>query len=174
MDSNINNVMNYAEAVNGQQMYGNVGVGAQIPPKGIQTPLPPVTNTPQVTSIETLQSYSMGKIERLPDFADGQEFYARIRRPSLLKMVKNGKIPNALLSTANKLFTSSIDDDDVENPNMMNDLFSVMDAICDASFVEPTYQQILDAGIELTDEQYMFIFDYSQQGAKSLTPIPKE
>ena len=129
---------------------------------------------PQVTSIDTLKSYSIGKIERLPDFADGQPFYARIRRPSLLKMVKNGKIPNTLLSTANKLFTSSIDDNDVENPQMMENLFAVMDSICEASFVEPTYKQIVDSGIELTDEQYMFIFDYSQNGAKSLAPFPEE
>lgn len=145
-------------------------VGGYVTP----TVVPTQANMPQVTSIDTLKSYANGKVERLPDFADGQSFYARIRRPSMLKLVKTGKIPNSLLSTANKLFTASIGDSDVENPQMMSELFNVMDTICEASFVEPTYQQLKDAGIELTDEQYMFIFDYSQQGAKSLTPIPKE
>ena len=40
--------------------------------------------------------------------------------------------------------------------------------MCEASFVEPTYKELKAAGVELTDEQYMFIFGYSQNGVADL------
>lgn len=128
-------------------------------------------NQMNVTSIDVLKTYSLGDIVRLPDFAKGKPFYARIKRPSLLKLVKSGKVPNTLLTTANKLFTSSFSDDDTENDSMLQKMFEVMDVICEASFVEPTYQQLRENGIELTDEQYMFIFNYSQKGSNELAPF---
>ena len=123
-----------------------------------------------VTSIDCLKSYCSGSVVRLPDFAKGQPFYARLKRPSLLKLVKNGKIPNALLTTANKLFFSSVDEKDTNSGDTMSNMFKVMDAICEASFVEPTYKELTENGIELTDEQYMFIFNYSQTGIDDLKP----
>lgn len=128
-------------------------------------------NQKKVTTLEELEEYSKGDIVRLPDFAQGKEFYARIRRPSLLKLVEAGKIPNILLTTANKLFTTSFSGEDTEDTEMMRNMISVIDVICEASFVEPTYKQLNDRNIQLTDEQYMFIFNYSQTGATALAPF---
>lgn len=127
--------------------------------------------TNRVTTLEELEEYSKGDIVRLPDFAQGKEFYARIRRPSLLKLVEVGKIPNTLLTTANKLFTTSFSGEDTEDTEMMRNMISVIDVICEASFVEPTYEQLNSKNIQLTDEQYMFIFNYSQTGATALAPF---
>lgn len=128
-------------------------------------------NQKKVTTLEELEEYSKGDIVRLPDFAQGKEFYARIRRPSLLKLVEAGKIPNTLLTTANKLFTTSFSGEDTEDTEMMRNMISVIDVICEASFVEPTYEQLNSRNIQLTDEQYMFIFNYSQTGATALAPF---
>lgn len=123
-----------------------------------------------VTSISELKSYNRGEIVKLPDFAQGQPFYARLRRPSMMGLAKSGKIPNSLLDPASKLFvTGNVDGNAMKaNAETLDKMFDIIDVICDASFVEPTYQELKDNGIELTDDQYMFIFNYSQMGVKSL------
>ncbi|WP_291632209.1 esterase [Clostridium sp.] len=126
----------------------------------------------KVTSIESLISFSEGTIIELPDFADGQKFVAKLKRPSLLMLIKQGKIPNALLNTANDLFTDGVQaaakSKDTGSEKQLADLFDLFDVLCEATFVSPTYKEIKDAGIDLTDEQLLFIFSYTQQGIKAI------
>lgn len=129
--------------------------------------------TEQVTSLEQLKQYANGNIVRLPDFAEGQPFIARLKRPSILGMAKQGKIPNSLLVKTNELFVQSGSLDTEEN-SMMQEIYDVIDLIADETFVEPTYKEIKSTGIELTDEQMMFIFNYSQQGVKALESFRTE
>lgn len=125
----------------------------------------PIT-TLQPTSLEDLVKASQGVIVELPPFVEGQPFVAKIRRPSMLALIKSGKIPNSLLSTANKLFTDgTVDEDD---PHALSSLFSVLDALCEACIVEPSYTEMKAAGVELTDDQLMFIFNYTQRGVAAL------
>ncbi len=126
----------------------------------------------EVTSLEALKSYSMGQLVELPPFAEGQTFVARLKRPSMLALVKAGRIPNSLLQSANTLFISGTMDE--KNKGTMSDVMEILDTVCDACFVEPTYQQIKDAGIQLTDDQMMFVFSYSQRGVKALDPFREE
>lgn len=125
-----------------------------------------------VTGIEQLKGYNAGQIVELPAFAEGQPFVARLKRPSFLGMVKSGKLPNRLLQSANSLFAKGTIDSN--NPNAMNDMFEILDTICECCFVEPTYKEIKDAEIELTDDQFMFIFAYSQRGVKALESFREE
>lgn len=127
----------------------------------------------QITSLNYLAEYAKGTIVELPPFAEGQPFIARLRRPSMLGLAKAGKIPNELLSTANRLFASNASFN-VANDKMLQQTFDVFDAICEACFVEPTYQQIKDSGVELTDDQYIFIFNYSQRGIAALKSFRTE
>lgn len=129
--------------------------------------------TEQVTSLEQLKQYANGNIVRLPDFAEGQPFVARLKRPSILGMAKQGKIPNSLLVKTNELFVQSGSLDTEEN-SMMQEIYDVIDLIASETFVEPTYDEIKSTGIELTDEQMMFIFNYSQQGVKALESFRTE
>ena len=46
----------------------------------------------KLTSIEELKKYANGTVVELPSFSEGQPFVARLKRPSLLSMVKQGKI----------------------------------------------------------------------------------
>ena len=129
--------------------------------------------TEQVTSLEQLKQYANGNIVRLPDFAEGQPFVAKLKRPSILGMAKQGKIPNSLLIKTNELFVQSGSLDTEEN-SMMQEIYDVIDLIANETFVEPTYDEIKSTGIELTDEQMMFIFNYSQQGVKALESFRTE
>lgn len=128
----------------------------------------------KVTSISDLAQQSRGAIVKLPPFAEGGEFVARLKRPSMLALVRAGKIPNALLTSANKMFTSGPAALDSSNEGMMDEIFTIMDVICEAAFVEPSYKEIKDAGIELTDDQIMFIFGYTQNGVRQLDSFRTE
>ena len=119
-----------------------------------------------ITSIDDLIRVSHGTVVELPPFAEGQPFVARLKRPSMLAMVRAGKIPNALIGTANELFAKGTLD--TEDDKALSNLFGVLDAICDACFVEPSYKDLQQAGVELTDDQYMFIFSYTQKGVSAL------
>ena len=119
----------------------------------------------EVTSISQLNEYAKGQLVELPSFGEGQPFFARLRRPSMLALAKSGKIPNSLLATANRMFDSSLD---TKNENMLKDFYTVIETILEAAFVEPTYQEIKDAGIQLSDDQMIFVFNYTQQGVRVL------
>ena len=121
-----------------------------------------------VTSLDELREYAKGTIIKLPDFASGQPFVARLKRPSMLALVKEGKIPNELLTSANEIFKNGTGKFDVQDKDSMKQMFDILEKICEASLIEPTYQQIKDAGITLSDDQLMAIFAYTQQGVKAL------
>ena len=44
-----------------------------------------------ITSLADLQSYAAGTVVRFPDFAEGQPFVARVRRPSMLVLAKQDR-----------------------------------------------------------------------------------
>ncbi len=123
-----------------------------------------------ITSLAQLTKYTEGQIVELPSFAEGQPFVARLRRPSMLALAKSGKIPNTLLNTANDLFMGNSGKNKLKE-DYLKDVFEVLDVICNACFMEPTYAQLQEAGVELTDDQYMFIFNYTQTGVKALEPF---
>ena len=122
----------------------------------------------EITTLASLSLYAQGQLVELPSFGEGQPFYARLRRPSIMGLTKSGKIPNALLSAATELFTGKQDKSD---PVDLSEIVGVVEVICEAAFIEPTYTQIKEVGLELTDEQMMAVFNYSQKGIKALEPF---
>lgn len=125
----------------------------------------------KVTSIEELKKMAKGELVELPGFIDGTQFVARLKRPSMLAMAKTGKIPNNLLGAANKLFVgvgNVLNQNGKNNDDALNELFDIIEIICEESFVEPTYDDLKKNGIELTDQQKLAVFTYTQRGVKSL------
>lgn len=127
-----------------------------------------------VTSIEDLKNYASGTVVEMPPFAEGQPLVARLKRPSILGMAKQGRIPNTLLVKANELFLQNGAGLDAEEEDTMKQLYDVLDLIARETLVEPTYEEIKSVGLELTDEQMMFLFNYSQQGVKALESFRTE
>lgn len=122
----------------------------------------------KITNITELKQYAKGSVVELPPFAEDQPFIARVKRPSLLGMVKSGKIPNSLISKTNELFSNSQEAFNPDDDKMMSDMYDIMELIVRETLVEPTYEQIKEAGLELTDDQIMYLFNYGQQGVKAL------
>ena len=122
----------------------------------------------KITNITELKQYAKGSVVELPPFAEDQPFIARVKRPSLLGMVKSGKIPNSLILKTNELFSNSQEAFNPDDDKMMSDMYDVMELIVRETLVEPTYEQIKEAGLELTDDQIMYLFNYGQQGVKAL------
>lgn len=121
----------------------------------------------KVTTIEDLKEYAKGQVVQLPDFADGQPLVVRMKRPSLMILAKSGKIPNKLLKTATEMFNgeSGADDEDLD---ALSKTFELLEIICEASLVEPKYQDFKSAGMDLSDEQLIAIFNYTQRGIEAL------
>lgn len=126
----------------------------------------------QITSLSDLQAYTQGQIVEFPPFADGMPFVARIRRPSMLVLAKNGKIPNELLAAANDLFMGT--QKTKRDKNTLTQMYDLFDIICEASFIEPSYSDLKKVGIELTDDQLIFLFKYSQSGVTALKSFRTE
>lgn len=126
-------------------------------------------NTQIVSSISDLLQYSQGTLVDLPAFGPEQPFRAKLKRPSVLALAKSGKIPNTLMSAAVSLFSgdtkSAMSSDNAET---LTTLFDIMEILCDSAFVEPTWKELKDNKIELTDEQLMAVFRFTQDGVKSL------
>ena len=119
-----------------------------------------------ITSISDIKRYTAGTIVRLPDFADGAPFIAKVKRPSLMSLIKTGQIPNSLLSQATKLFQQGAQS--LGKDNTIADMFGIIEKVCEAALVTPSYKEIKDEDLELTDEQMMAIFSYTQQGVAAL------
>lgn len=122
-----------------------------------------------VTSLEALKAVKCSKEVPLPPFPDGTPFIAELRKISLMDMAKKGRIPNPLLQSVFTVigFESSTEKEDSnkasKDSDSMNSLEALdfMDSVVQNSLVSPTYQQIVDCGVELSDEQVFAIFGYA-------------
>ena len=124
----------------------------------------------KVISIDELKKLAEGELVELPSFKSDEKILVKLRRPSLMQLVKMGKIPNELLVEANKLFVQGTGGatKNVDDPNSLKNMVELMECICEQAFVEPTYKQIKEAGIQLTDSQYLAVFEYTQNGVANL------
>lgn len=128
----------------------------------------------RITSISDLQSYAAGTVIRFPDFAEGQPFVARVKRPSMLALAKAGKIPNSLLTAAGELFTNGGGGLDADNEKMLSEMYDIINIICDSALIQPSLAEIKSVGLELSDNQMMAIFNYTQAGVKALESFREE
>ena len=117
-----------------------------------------------VTSIEKLKKIAQGQEVELQGW-DEEPFVCVLKRPSLLGLVENGDIPNPLLHAAYILFNGSNNPKDQVNLKEANDLYRI---IAKAAMVSPTYEQLEEIGLELTDMQLLEIFSFTQIGLQGL------
>lgn len=130
-----------------------------------------MSNQMTPTTIGQLKSYVGGEVVELPGWVSDQPFYCRLTHPSLLKMASNGEIPNSLLTSASNLFKGSgtkKGKTSSDSGDRVSEMYDTLVTIAKASMAEPSYEELEEAGIELTDQQLMEIFSYSQNGVNSL------
>lgn len=129
----------------------------------------------QVTTMADLQRYARGQLVELPPFADGQPLVVRMKRPSLMMLAKSGKIPNGLMKTASALFNGDdLTESGMPEDEMLEKTYDILTLICEASLVEPSMEDFKKAGIELSDNQMIAIFNYTQQGIGALESFRSE
>ena len=111
----------------------------------------------------SVDSIKTSKIETIPGWF-GETVEVELKRPSILALAAAGAIPNPLMKTARKLFYSGINPDGGD----LAEEGRVLLEVAKAALVKPSFDQLEAAGIELTDEQLVAIFQYTQLGAKAL------
>lgn len=131
----------------------------------------PTIKVKKVTSIDELKKYNEGAVVELPPFAEGQPFVVKMKRPSLMRLATNGTIPNALMDSATSLFEG---DTNVKDKFVLSNMLRVMEIVCESAFVSPSWEEIKSSGIELTDDQLIAAFNYTQNGIKALDSFRTE
>lgn len=117
--------------------------------------------------MDQFMNYAGGSELELPGFVAGENITVLVKRPSLIGLAASGKIPNPLLGVAAKLFQSNL----VETANdgkSFKDMAAVMNIIAKESLVEPSFKELEDAGVSLTDAQIVSLYTYAQTGVNTL------
>jgi hypothetical protein len=128
-----------------------------------------------VTPLESIRLASLGNLVEIPGFTDDAPLMFRLRKPNMLTLMKLGRIPNTLIESATGLFNGGKKDrKDGYTSKELEEIAELMTIFCEASLASPTWKELMEAGIELTQEQMMFIFHYSQGGIKTLKPFRGE
>ena len=113
----------------------------------------------------------------VPGFVSGEYITMKIKRPSLMEMAVHGKIPNTLMATAASLFKSGtaecIDKLKDDDGKAFSDFSEAVHCV-KAALVEPTYDELKERGIELTDVQLLYIYNYIQDGVDKLKGVIKK
>jgi hypothetical protein len=125
-----------------------------------------------VTSLDSIKA-QVAPIVELPGFTD-EPLFVRLKRPSLLGLIQNGAIPNHLLPMVQDLVmegkVKAQANAEEAGPEQFKLFCEMIDAVCKAALVEPTYEEI---GDYLTDSQKTGILMYVQLGAKALDSFRK-
>ncbi|MBR9648739.1 hypothetical protein [Clostridium tyrobutyricum] len=124
-------------------------------------------NELKVTSMEELKNQSTEIIELSPLGGD-KPICVRTKRLSILGLCQDGSIPNQLLGVARKLFYQ----EDIQKVDL-KEYGQIIDIICKNVLVEPSTEQLKEAGLKLTDEQKFELWAYSQQGIEGLKSFRK-
>ena len=111
----------------------------------------------------SLDAIKTSKIETIPGWF-GETVEVELKRPSIHALAAAGAIPNPLMKTARKLFYSGINPDGGD----LAEEGRVLLEVAKAALVKPSFDELEGAGIELTDEQLIAIFQFTQLGAKAL------
>ena len=125
----------------------------------------------QVTSLEQLKNIKVTDIVNLGKFEDGTELIAEVKKPNLMQLMVEGKVPNTLMSAAMGMFkkgSGELVGKAVEDIDALKELVGMMEVFAEASLVNPSYQQIKDIGLHLTENQLIGILQFAQGGVKAL------
>ena len=125
----------------------------------------------KVTTFEDLKRYAEGTSVQLPAFSESCPFVAVLKSPCVVRLAMSGKIPNQLMKVAVELFSSEDAGDKKsaeETLKEMNDVREVMEIVADAAMVSPTFAEVKEAGLELSDAQLLAIYNFTQTGVEDL------
>lgn len=118
-----------------------------------------------VTSINDIKEMFEQEVE-IVGFEVDKTITLRLRRVSLLGLVKSGRIPNSLMATVVELFEEkTTKSKPIEDSSNYAELSTIIDLICENMIIDPPYNEIKDY---LLDNQKMEIFMYAQGGLRQV------
>lgn len=135
------------------------------------------TEQTRATSLNELREYAKGALIELPPFGPGQPFFAMVKRPSIMQLASENEIPNPLLETANRIFIfddPAAKEENVKDKELMNKTMELLKVFAKVMLLEPTYDDIKMAGLDLTDEQLLTLYNYAQIGVNALDSFRTE
>ena len=112
---------------------------------------------------EKLTELAQGTEIELPGFAAEETISVRLRRPSLMLLAAEGKIPNTLLASVEDLFEKGD-----KNTVSFKERAEIFRIVAIASLVSPSWEELQNAGVNLTDLQLLYIYNFSQTGVDTL------
>ena len=112
---------------------------------------------------EKLSELAQGTEIELPGFAAEETISVRLRRPSLMLLAAEGKIPNTLLASVEDLFEKGD-----KNTVSFKERAEIFRIVATASLVSPSWEELQNAGVNLTDLQLLYIYNFSQTGVDTL------
>ena len=112
---------------------------------------------------EKLTELAQGTEIELPGFAAEETISVRLRRPSLMLLAAEGKIPNTLLASVEDLFEKGD-----KNTVSFKERAEIFRIVAMASLVSPSWEELQNAGVNLTDLQLLYIYNFSQTGVDTL------
>ncbi len=121
-------------------------------------------NPATVTPIARMPAAFATELVELPGWEPEQTVHFRLRRSNLRALVTAGKIPNPMLSAAQRLYEGQSSKANAS----FGEIVKVMTLVVDNAMVEPTYKELTEAGVELTEEQFGLIWGYANRGAQAL------
>lgn len=125
----------------------------------------------QVTSLEQLKNIKVTDIVNLGCFEDGTELIAEVKKPNLMQLMVEGKVPNTLMTTAMGMFkngSGELVNKAIDDAEALKELVGMMEVFAEASLVNPTYAQIKELGLSLTENQLIGVLQFAQGGVKAL------
>lgn len=115
------------------------------------------------TPSHDFMKYAAGMEVELPGFTAGETISVRLRRPSLMLLAAEGKIPNSLLAAVEELFEKGD-----KNTVSFKERAEIFRIVAMASLVSPSWEELQSAGVNLTDLQLLYIYNFSQTGVDTL------
>ena len=109
---------------------------------------------------KTAQRYGAQSIES-HDWDGSGLIEVRARRPGLYNMASMGFIPNPLLGAMQAMFSGSTAQINAVDAKKQGECLT---AIARYALVEPTMAQITEAGLELTDQQLLELYQFALAG----------
>lgn len=112
-------------------------------------------------------------IIEIENFAGDGLMAVEVKRPSIMNIAQTGSIPNELMGMVKELFIGKgleeLDPDKFE----VGRIREIFEPIAKASLVNPSYKDLEDNDIELTDVQLSEIYNFVAGGVKELENFRK-
>lgn len=118
------------------------------------------------TSLKEIKQAYYTELE-LPGFDPEKTIAVKARRPSILRLAQDGTIPNPLLDAAAQLFESG-PVKSIKSGSALKSMGELLILMAKSCLVSPTYDELEQAGIILTDTQLLAIYNYAVSGVRAL------